>query len=251
MGADPLYMLRLTLHTDRLYQLARERRLPRDDLGYLVHCALREAFGALAPAPFSVIERKDGAGGQIQVLGYGGHRWDDMQEQAKRFANPLPFSAIALAEATEKRMPDDWPPGLRLGFQVRACPVVRMSKAGPMNREGAEVDAFRARCWELPEEEIDRGEVYAEWLEAQLSRHGGARLVAGVTMERFQRRRLLRRTQGEARQGARCERPDAVLRGTLEVSESEKFQGLLRRGVGRHRAFGFGMLLLHPGGTRC
>ena len=34
--------------------------------------------------------------------------------------------------------------------------------------------------------------------------------------------------------------------GELEVGDSERFLHLLARGVGRHRTFGFGMLLLRP-----
>ena len=45
---------------------------------------------------------------------------------------------------------------------------------------------------------------------------------------------------------ATSEGPDAVLAGVLEVTDGEAFAALLRRGVGRHRAFGFGMLLLRP-----
>jgi CRISPR system Cascade subunit CasE len=57
----------------------------------------------------------------------------------------------------------------------------------------------------------------------------------------------LRRTQGpnrRARPGLR--KPDVTFRGMLEVVEPGAFEALLRRGVGRHRAFGFGMLLLRP-----
>jgi CRISPR system Cascade subunit CasE len=34
--------------------------------------------------------------------------------------------------------------------------------------------------------------------------------------------------------------------GALEVRNSEAFANLLARGVGRHVAFGFGMLLMRP-----
>jgi CRISPR system Cascade subunit CasE len=37
--------------------------------------------------------------------------------------------------------------------------------------------------------------------------------------------------------------------GILEVTGGEAFARLLARGVGRHRAFGFGMLLLKPVST--
>ena len=63
---------------------------------------------------------------------------------------------------------------------------------------------------------------------------------------------LLRRTQGERRTARpRLRKPDVTMQGALTVRDPPQFDALLRRGVGRHRAFGFGMLLLRPdrGGT--
>ena len=40
--------------------------------------------------------------------------------------------------------------------------------------------------------------------------------------------------------------PDALFSGELTVHDPEGFAALIARGVGRHRAFGFGMLLLRP-----
>ncbi len=40
--------------------------------------------------------------------------------------------------------------------------------------------------------------------------------------------------------------PDVIFTGQLQVEHSEAFARLLARGIGRHRAFGFGMLLLKP-----
>jgi CRISPR system Cascade subunit CasE len=37
-----------------------------------------------------------------------------------------------------------------------------------------------------------------------------------------------------------------LLRGELTVADPDAFSALLARGVGRHRAFGYGMLLLRP-----
>jgi CRISPR system Cascade subunit CasE len=51
-------------------------------------------------------------------------------------------------------------------------------------------------------------------------------------------------------EGARPKRPvqgpDAVFTGVLQVRDSDAFAALVARGIGRHRAFGFGMLLLKP-----
>lgn len=40
--------------------------------------------------------------------------------------------------------------------------------------------------------------------------------------------------------------PDALFSGVLRVADPDAFAALLARGVGRHRAFGYGMLLLRP-----
>ena len=140
---------------------------------------------------------------------------------------------------------------MRLAFELRACPVVRMARDGPHHRRGAEVDAFLAACWRDPEADVDRAEVYRAWLERQIEGppdsplpwHGGA-LLRDLSLSRFRRTRLFRRSQGQHRTGRACERPDATFRGTVEVTDGERFGRLVARGVGRHRAFGFGMLLL-------
>ncbi|MCY4060014.1 MAG: type I-E CRISPR-associated protein Cas6/Cse3/CasE [Gammaproteobacteria bacterium] len=36
------------------------------------------------------------------------------------------------------------------------------------------------------------------------------------------------------------------MHGVLVVRESDAFAQLVRRGVGRHRAYGYGMMLLRP-----
>ena len=68
-----------------------------------------------------------------------------------------------------------------------------------------------------------------------------------VHLAGFQRQQVVRRTQavGSAlRRGCVIDGPDALLKGHLRVRDSADFAKLLTRGVGRHRAFGFGMLLL-------
>jgi CRISPR system Cascade subunit CasE len=47
-----------------------------------------------------------------------------------------------------------------------------------------------------------------------------------------------------ARGGAVSEGPEATFHGTLEITDPVRFADLLARGVGRHRAYGYGMLLL-------
>jgi CRISPR system Cascade subunit CasE len=86
---------------------------------------------------------------------------------------------------------------------------------------------------------IHREDVYVGWLRREFQRGGASRLESGWLAE-FRRDRMRRA------HGAKVERPNAVLEGTLSVQHPAGFRALLTRGLGRHRAFGFGMLLLRP-----
>ena len=120
-----------------------------------------------------------------------------------------------------------------------------MNTDGPRHRKGAEVDVFLARCWAAgdPKIEVDREQTYREWLGQRLGGAGGARLIEGRLLG-FKRERMVRRTTGPDRRSSNLERPDALIEGVLEVIESNAFSTLLKGGIGRHRAFGYGMLLL-------
>jgi CRISPR system Cascade subunit CasE len=238
-----LFMVRLRFDLGRLYELARRRRLPvrESDLGYVVHCALKELFGAGAPGPFAI----EGAEGRhAGVLAYSSRGADALRMHASAFADPLIHKTCDLEGLASKRMPSVWEEGTQLGFRVRACPIVRMSSDGPRWKRGAEVDAFLARCWREEGKQVDRAEVYSAWLAAELGRRG-ARLVRSE-LKAFQRQKLVRRDHATERRSHVVERPEVVIEGALEVQSDEGFSGLLARGVGRHRSFGFGMLLLRP-----
>ena len=49
-----------------------------------------------------------------------------------------------------------------------------------------------------------------------------------------------------ARGGKAREACDIVMHGTLSITDTQRFADLLTRGIGRHRAYGYGMLLLSP-----
>lgn len=248
MSSDtsPLHMLSLRLDASRLFTLARRRRLPLHDLdpGYLIHCQLGELFGDQAPRLFSL----ENAESRIwRVLAYGSHDADSLREHADAFADPNIHAALDWEDFASKRMPEHWPIGKSVGFKVRACPTVRMGRDGEHHRKGAEVDAFLSHCWATgdPNVRVDREEVYRSWLETHFNRLGGVE-ARGIQIERFSLQRVVRRTQGEERKAKTLERPDVSFRGELVITDREGFDKLLRRGIGRHRAFGFGMLLLSP-----
>jgi CRISPR system Cascade subunit CasE len=250
---DALRMVRLRVEARRLYELARRRRLSAraEDVGYLVHCQLKELFGDDAPAPFSVL---DGAGRWLTVLGYSTRPAAELVDYARTYADPAALAGGDLSTLVDKELPSSWSTGKILGFEVRACPVVRLASdlkldgAGTM-RKGAEVDAFLARCWRT-DEPMDRDTVYREWLAKEIDRRGGLRLIS-TRLEAHKRTGLLRRTQGDERKSRVAERPDVTFTGVAEVVDGAAFSTLLARGIGRHRAFGFGMLLLRPPRPEC
>jgi CRISPR system Cascade subunit CasE len=252
-------MVRLALDQRRLVQLAQRHRLPLHqlDTGYLAHCALTGLFGELAPTPFSLPGEQRPAGstgsGQgrfVPVLGYTRASKEQLIERAKLQASPDVYETCDWSSLAAKEMPSSWNVGHRLRFEVRVCPVIRKASAGPHHRDGAEVDAFLAACWQAGHDAsgapvpVDRQHVYLDWLTPRLARAGA--LVEEAHLLGFQRELLLRRTHEDRRRTRQIERPDARFEGTLRVQDAALFPELLARGVGRHRAFGFGMVLLRP-----
>ncbi len=252
-----LRMVRVPFDAVKLMALASRRGLStRDtDLGYLAHCALEELFGPeLAPKPFSLPTPTAGAGGGhgrvIPVLGYTTATADALREHAQTFADPGVHALCLWSELADKPMPARFEAGKRLGFTARVCPVVRRSKTGEhQEKSGAEIDAFLSACRRVaPDVEVSREGVYVDWLRMEFERRGGATLDA-ARMVRFERQVLARRGAPDAkgqRTAHRTERPDAQMEGTLTVTDAALFDAMLRRGLGRHRSFGFGMMLLRP-----
>jgi CRISPR system Cascade subunit CasE len=98
----------------------------------------------------------------------------------------------------------------------------------------------------LPEdgsrEVVDREAIYRSWLSARLVRAGlEAQSMVG---RRFHMESLLRRNHTPARDVRILRRPDAEFEVVAVVRDAVLFNDALRRGFGRHRAFGFGMIRL-------
>jgi CRISPR system Cascade subunit CasE len=269
-----LHLLHLPVRSRLLWQCARDSGLVTDhgsaDLGYLMH-GLFKRLAEKPPAPFDV----QPGGGLMPVLAYSGGDIAAFRAEAEARRDEAGLAAIDWAHARSKPMPD-LGTGHVLGFRVRVCPVVRIGRHHPRLQPGAEIDPYVAllqrRLGEhLPgEPDADpppalrsavvatlppREAVYRDWLEARIgdaARLTAARLVAqrdatlwrkgtpkpGPAAQMYDRPR--------ARHGRRAVigRREAVFEGRLQVADAAAFAGLLARGVGRHRAFGFGMLLL-------
>jgi len=247
----PLHMVQLGLDARGLTTLGKMLHLPLDrvDTGYLVHCALGELFGDDAPQPFS-IENESQNGRQVRVLGYTAADADTLQANAQLDASPTVYEICDWDRLAAKPMPNTFPEGMALQFELRACPVVRKASAGEgVNHNGAprtwtegqELDAYLAEAWTRPaDDDVSREQVYRDWLRRQLDIRGGAEPQA-IGMDRFSIERMTRRN-GPDRTADTLKRPDVTLTGTLTVTDGDAFTDLLRSGLGRHKSFGYGML---------
>lgn len=243
--SDELFMARIPLRGEALFAFAKRRGLQTWalDQGYAAHCALKELFGDDAPQPFAL---EKSTGPILPVLGYGPADAARLREGAQLKADPWLWEHLVDWEhLAAKPMPSTWREGQRVDFTVRATPIARASKAHAHHKEGAEVDVYLLECRAKPDEHPVREAVYRDWLNTQLARLGGA-TAEGVKVESFQIDKLSRRHHAEDQRKTLKGRPDVTFTGTLTVTDPAAFRALLARGVGRHRAFGFGMLLLRP-----
>lgn len=217
--------------------------LPRDvDAGYCLHAATRAALGELAPRPFVLHEHPRR---EPELLGYAPRPAAELAAAAALPAvhDPDASSALGLSRLEARDMPTDWGDGRRLGFALRARPVAR-TREGRDDRRG-EVDvALWARARD-PAAEPEAA--YLAWLADRLA--PGARLLY-ARVEARRSVRVLRRPGADGGRRARIvPGPEVAFRGVLEVADAAGFACLVSHGVGRHRAFGFGCLLLSPPGA--
>jgi CRISPR system Cascade subunit CasE len=244
---SPLFMLRFSLKSAHLFNIAKICKVPlyNTDYGYLVHCALTGLFKDHAPHTF-VIEKHSGE--NISILAYSSMPFDELMHFAQLAADPAFYNVVRWEQSSSKPMPTHFKCHTMLTFNVRVCPIIR--------NKGNEIDVFLAECKKqnekssgLPTESISRENSYKRWLENQFVALGGVELHSS-NLESFQLNKMYRRTQKTQdvvdRKGESRLRPEASMSGSLEIVDSHLFSQLLRRGIGRHRSFGLGMLLVKP-----
>ncbi len=243
---QPLYMVQMELDETALVRFLNTGGLnltQDEDLGYGLHAWLAASFGPLAPKPFRLVAPRHYEH-RARLLAYASCDGDALREQAELFALPAAQAVCDLTAGLATAVlptTDRFAVGRRLGFEVLCCPVARRAA------DGRERDVFLHAADHAGDGvPIDRSRIYVDWLSRQLE--PGASLEE-ARMEEFALVSQLRQRHGDGREGrrkTRLTRPRVLLRGTLAIRDSQAFRETLRRGVGRHRAFGYGMLLLRP-----
>lgn len=235
-----MFMIELQPDTETLLRFLHSQALDSardEDLGYGVHVWLRAAFGPLAPQPWRLLQDSRRP---PRVLGYSQHPAERLRQHMDEFADPATHAVCPTQSIAGRAMPS-WRAARRLGFELLACPVGR--KSGTK----IEKDVFLIRADKDDTNTLRRDVVYSDWARERIEREGAASVtamrLAGFRLIKQMRRDHTSSTAGGLRQ---IVRPQALLRGQLMVQEPHAFSRLLARGIGRHRAFGYGMLLLRP-----
>lgn len=176
-------------------------RYPVMDVGYLAHLWIMERWGRNALRPFVVRACDDPE--SIRLTGV--------------------ILKDVFADGREARRLQD---GMRVSGDVWFCPIKRGRVGrGPIK----ERDAWGG--------EGNRESLYADWLRKRLEGFD----VDSVEILSVRDSKMLRRgRKGESRPNATITLPDVHARFVGRVADSKRASDTVRRGVGRHKAYGFG-----------
>jgi len=233
------HLLSLPINLGPLRKWAALRGFGADE-GCALHHLLSETFGKGVLQPFRLMVSPGAASGTLYA--YMRPNEAALKQVVAETALPDALTVCDVAALAAKAMPQTWKVGRRVAFDLRVRPLKRLIKPVGVFPKGAEVDAFLVKSLraspQVPPQggRLDRAVVYLGWLRERL---GEAAKLDQAQMVRYEQRTVLR--GGRSQQG-----PDVVWHGELTVLDSEKFTARLIGGVGRHTAYGYGMLLLRP-----
>ncbi len=254
-----LHLLHAPLDMRALSRWGGERGLLRRgffDHGYALHVLLAALFGKGALQPFRLFSSERRRAGALYA--YSRVAAPELRAMADAVGPPDCLEVLDPERLRAKPMRSSFDRSQTLGFDLRLRPVRRvrrnLAESGRPFSKGGEVDVYRLellrRFPSLPSKEAEssderrdltRQAVYTSWL---AERFGDAAAVDDCSLTSFRRTRVVRGKSGSP------EGPDAVLHGTLTVKDEAAFSRFLDRGIGRHRAYGYGMLLLRPPGRQ-
>ena len=197
-----------------------------------LHCLVFHTFGqARAPRSFIAIPDKDQPRLHSKFLAYSAAPADEMRNIALTNQTPVTAGIMSPFSLVSSPLPDAWRQGYTLHFQIRVSPTYRDRKT--RNHRDLQLKHDAAPTRET---------TYYHWLSKLLREKAGAHAPPeAMQLTRF-------RTIGVQRSPAASPMtvPDATIRGTCTIEEPDKWAQALGEGIGRNKAYGYGMLLLTP-----
>ncbi|MDE2780365.1 MAG: type I-E CRISPR-associated protein Cas6/Cse3/CasE [Chloroflexota bacterium] len=225
-----IYLMKADLSLINMARWAAEER--HSDPDRTAHCLLVESFGPeAAPRPFVIMAREENGQPQGSLLAYTCRTAEELRESAERHQR-LAHAAVLDPETIRTvRTPSEWEEGQTLEFEIRVRPVKRSSN----RQHGQEQDFFLASP-----EGSNRTEIYCTWLASTMSRQGA---LSADPENMIVKRLALRRVRRQNASGWHTA-PDVTIVGTAKVMNPELMEQAMTKGLGRHKGYGYGMLLL-------
>ncbi len=253
------YLTYLPIDMRKFNRWAGQRGLIRKgiyDQGYAMHVLLCNLFGKNKLQPFRIFASEHQRYGSLYA--YSEMDASRLAHEANLYATPDCLSATqSLRGLQSKEMPTNFPTSQKLGFEIRIRPTRRLAqnlsdpKSGKCFAKGAELDVYVAYVLRqlsghpnsdedsLKSAGITRYSCYVDWLSERFSDSVDV-LKNDCRLTSFKRTRCVRGS------GPNIEGPDVIIHGNLKVKEPDSFNHKIRNGLGRHKAYGYGMLLLRP-----
>ena len=236
-----MQLIQAPIHIETVHRWAGERGLVRDgryDRGHAFHIILSSMFGKGRLQPFRIYGSDRQPYGAI--YGYTDENAETLRVLAEEVGPPDCAAVINPAALQSKAMPEKIPTGRILGFDVLVRPVRRRQMPSKLHGGRVttrELDVFGHGNDAFNDAGLTRDTTYQTWLNAQLR---GTATILRSRIARYQRLATMR-GDGQGPTG-----PDVTIHGDLRVNDPEGFNERIRRGLGRHKAYGYGMLLLRP-----
>jgi CRISPR system Cascade subunit CasE len=224
---EKFFMLQIEADLEKLVKWSNVRKLG-SDIGYACHAAMCDAYSTMRLKPFNYEQK----GRMLKIIGYGRSSSEEMKATALETAEPDVFNIFQTVQS--KEMPTEWIVGKKYHFALRATPT----RQGHVESRRIERDAFL-----FEHGNRDRFTVYQNWLREKLD---NTTYIDSCEVEAFTLVDATRRTPNN--NGIKMPKtivlPDVSFSGVLTVMDSDRFSNLIKGGIGRHKAFGFGALML-------
>ena len=228
-----IYLMKADINLRNMARWAAEEN--HSDPDRTAHCLLTESFGPEdAPRPFLIKATEEYGNLQGTLLAYTRMTVEGLQELAERHQRLAHASVLDPETIKAVRTPTQWEEGQTLEFEIRTKPTKRSSSRQD-GGHGREQDFFLASPTNS-----SRAETYCQWLARTMSRQG-ALLADPTTMT--VRQLSLRRTKHQNNSGWHTA-PDVTITGPATVINPQLMEQAIANGLGRHKGYGYGMLLL-------
>lgn len=220
-----LHMARMRINKPNLTEWMKDREF--EDRDYALHTLLSSTFGNRIIRNFRLLTPTNPS--QSILYAYTDHIQEDLRSTAQAVAEPLMMSVIEHDTIMTKPMPENWRENQLIGFNIRARPHRRKHHLN-----------IEIPVYPKPSNPHQRYEAHTAWMAEKL-RQSNTVSPQMIAITSQAETHALRHPTARPVFGT-----DVIFQGNMTITDPEAFNELLAKGIGRHKAYGYGMVLLAP-----